>query len=304
MIEKKNLIRIADWLWEVPQSYRSDMRAPARLYADERFLANALEDRSIEQLINTATLPGIVGRALAMPDIHQGYGFPIGGVVAVRYAGRRDLARRRGLRHQLRRAPAGLRPARRRGAPAPERADLVDLRRTCPAASAAPAASSCRLSRWTACWPRAPAGPSAAATACRDDLDHLEVARRHRSAPTRSRSASAPANAAATSSARSARATTSWRSGPRDADLRRRRWPTPSACSRGRSRSMIHSRLARAGPPGLRRLLHTHAEDGGAIPTSSCPTASWPARRSTRRRAEPTWRPWRPRRTSRGPTGR
>jgi tRNA-splicing ligase RtcB (3'-phosphate/5'-hydroxy nucleic acid ligase) len=87
MVAKKDLIKIEDWLWEVPQSFRSDMRAPARLYADEHFLANALEDRSIEQLINTATLPGIVGRALAMPDIHQGYGFPIGGVVAVRYPG-------------------------------------------------------------------------------------------------------------------------------------------------------------------------------------------------------------------------
>ncbi len=60
------------------------MRVPAHFYADDEILEKALEDRSLEQLVNTATLPGIVGQALAMPDIHQGYGFPIGGVVATR----------------------------------------------------------------------------------------------------------------------------------------------------------------------------------------------------------------------------
>jgi tRNA-splicing ligase RtcB (3'-phosphate/5'-hydroxy nucleic acid ligase) len=58
------------------------MRVPARLYADENLLDAALLDNSIVQLVNTATLPGIVKYAIAMPDIHQGYGFPIGGVVA------------------------------------------------------------------------------------------------------------------------------------------------------------------------------------------------------------------------------
>ena len=74
--------RINDYVWEVPQDFREDMRAPARLYASEELFDQALRDRSLEQLVNTATLPGIVGHALAMPDIHQGYGFPIGGVVA------------------------------------------------------------------------------------------------------------------------------------------------------------------------------------------------------------------------------
>jgi tRNA-splicing ligase RtcB len=60
------------------------MRVPAHFYADEGFLAAALEDRSLEQLVNTATLSGVVGQAMAMPDIHQGYGFPIGGVAATR----------------------------------------------------------------------------------------------------------------------------------------------------------------------------------------------------------------------------
>ena len=84
MIARKDLKQISPYLYEVPQSYREDMRVPARIYADETLLADALQDRAIEQLINTATLPGIVSYALAMPDIHQGYGFSIGGVVATR----------------------------------------------------------------------------------------------------------------------------------------------------------------------------------------------------------------------------
>jgi tRNA-splicing ligase RtcB len=58
------------------------MRVPARLFADRELLAAIGQDRSLEQLANVATLPGIVGAALAMPDIHQGYGFPVGGVAA------------------------------------------------------------------------------------------------------------------------------------------------------------------------------------------------------------------------------
>ncbi len=75
---------ISEHLWEIPRDFRSDMRAPARLYADEVLLETALTDNSVEQLLNTATLPGIVKYAIAMPDIHQGYGFPIGGVVATK----------------------------------------------------------------------------------------------------------------------------------------------------------------------------------------------------------------------------
>jgi tRNA-splicing ligase RtcB len=60
------------------------MRVAARFFANRELLPGLLADRSLEQLVNTATLPGVVGPALAMPDIHQGYGFPIGGVVATR----------------------------------------------------------------------------------------------------------------------------------------------------------------------------------------------------------------------------
>lgn len=88
-MRKQDLKRLAEYLWEVPATYRDDMRVPARLYASDRLLEDVLsvDDQSLEQLVNTATLPGLVGYALAMPDIHQGYGFPIGGVVASRTQG-------------------------------------------------------------------------------------------------------------------------------------------------------------------------------------------------------------------------
>jgi tRNA-splicing ligase RtcB len=76
------LRRLDDTLWEIPAAARSDMRVPARVFADEELLDAIREDRSLEQLQNVATLPGIVEAALAMPDIHQGYGFPVGTVAA------------------------------------------------------------------------------------------------------------------------------------------------------------------------------------------------------------------------------
>lgn len=82
MINREDFKRVNEYVYEIPQSFRSDMRVPARFYASPKLLDKALEDKSLGQLVNTATLPGIVGYALAMPDIHQGYGFPIGGVVA------------------------------------------------------------------------------------------------------------------------------------------------------------------------------------------------------------------------------
>jgi len=83
-VSRSDFKRISDQVWEIPPDFRSDMRAPARLYADEALLEAALTDNSVEQLINTSSLPGIAKYAIAMPDIHQGYGFPIGGVVATR----------------------------------------------------------------------------------------------------------------------------------------------------------------------------------------------------------------------------
>jgi tRNA-splicing ligase RtcB len=70
--------------WEVPVDYKPGMRVPVRIYADEELLDIAGEEHAVEQAVNVAMLPGIVWRSLAMPDIHWGYGFPIGGVAAMR----------------------------------------------------------------------------------------------------------------------------------------------------------------------------------------------------------------------------
>src|SRR3954466_15669930 len=59
------------------------MRTDVVVYASEALLGQIRKDLSLEQAMNVATLPGIVGSSLAMPDIHQGYGFPIGGVAAM-----------------------------------------------------------------------------------------------------------------------------------------------------------------------------------------------------------------------------
>ena len=82
MVKIHDFKQIDEYVYEVPASFREDMVVPARFYADATILEGVRNDRSLEQLVNTATLPGAVKYALAMPDIHQGYGFPIGGVVA------------------------------------------------------------------------------------------------------------------------------------------------------------------------------------------------------------------------------
>ncbi len=82
MISKKDFKKISPFLWEIPKSFRSDMRVPARAYVSEEMLGEAFRDKSLEQLVNVATLPGIVNYSLAMPDMHEGYGFSIGGVAA------------------------------------------------------------------------------------------------------------------------------------------------------------------------------------------------------------------------------
>src|ERR687892_2476303 len=74
--------RLEEFLWELPVGYVDGMRASGRIFASEKLFNKAIEDRAIEQVANVATLPGIVGASYAMPDIHWGYGFPIGGVAA------------------------------------------------------------------------------------------------------------------------------------------------------------------------------------------------------------------------------
>lgn len=84
MVQKKDFQRVDKYIWELPKDFRDDMRVPARLFGDAELFDEAFGDRTVKQLANTATLPGIVKYAMALPDFHQGYGFPIGGVAAMR----------------------------------------------------------------------------------------------------------------------------------------------------------------------------------------------------------------------------
>ena len=83
MAGKRDFRRIEDFIWELPADYRDDMRVPVRIFADDVLFDAAFGDRTVEQLINTSTLPGIMQYAMALPDMHQGYGFPIGGVAGI-----------------------------------------------------------------------------------------------------------------------------------------------------------------------------------------------------------------------------
>lgn len=85
MADIKSLKKIEEYLYEIPKTHKSGMRVPARVYASSKMLQEIGDDRSLWQLTNVATLPGIQKYALAMPDIHEGYGFPIGGVAALDY---------------------------------------------------------------------------------------------------------------------------------------------------------------------------------------------------------------------------
>ena len=81
-LQLSQLKKLDDCRWLIPRGTKDGMRTDALIYASEKLLKQILTDLSLEQAINVAFLPGIVGRSLAMPDIHQGYGFPIGGVAA------------------------------------------------------------------------------------------------------------------------------------------------------------------------------------------------------------------------------
>jgi len=76
------LEKIDDYRWRIPKSYKPGMRVDGIVYADEKLLKDIRQDKALEQVANVAFLPGIVKASLAMPDIHWGYGFPIGGVAA------------------------------------------------------------------------------------------------------------------------------------------------------------------------------------------------------------------------------
>ena len=74
--------RIGEFAWEIPTDFKAGMRVPGVVFADQELIEAAGQDRALDQVANVAFLQGIVSRSLAMPDIHWGYGFPIGGVAA------------------------------------------------------------------------------------------------------------------------------------------------------------------------------------------------------------------------------
>ncbi|HPR47444.1 MAG TPA: RtcB family protein, partial [Spirochaetota bacterium] len=78
----KDLNKIHDCLYEMPRTFRPDMKVPGRIYASEELLSS-MDSAVFSQLANVCTLPGIVKYALCMPDGHSGYGFPIGGAAAM-----------------------------------------------------------------------------------------------------------------------------------------------------------------------------------------------------------------------------
>jgi len=73
--------RVDEYRWRLPR--HGKMRVDGLVYASESMMGEIRDDPSLQQVVNVAHLPGIVGASLAMPDIHWGYGFPIGGVAAM-----------------------------------------------------------------------------------------------------------------------------------------------------------------------------------------------------------------------------
>ena len=76
------LIRLNDYCWKIPRSYKPGMRVDGLIYASDELIEQVRHDQAPEQVANVATLPGIQIASFAMPDIHWGYGFTIGGVCA------------------------------------------------------------------------------------------------------------------------------------------------------------------------------------------------------------------------------
>ena len=87
MITKQDCRRLNDYIWEIPTSFNAQMNVPVWIFADDELLEEALGDLSIQQAVNVACLPGLAGHVAIMPDVHQGYGMPIGGVMAARVPG-------------------------------------------------------------------------------------------------------------------------------------------------------------------------------------------------------------------------
>ena len=81
-MEINDFRKISEYEWEITQDFQPGMRVPVIVFADEKMLRESMRDTSLQQAINATHLPGVVKKVCVMPDVHQGYGFPIGGVAA------------------------------------------------------------------------------------------------------------------------------------------------------------------------------------------------------------------------------
>src|SRR3972149_7978801 len=82
--------RIDKYVWEIPKDAQPGMRVPGRIYADEALIEKMRTDATLQQCANVATLPGLYNWSITMPDGHEGYGFPIGGVAEIGRASCRE----------------------------------------------------------------------------------------------------------------------------------------------------------------------------------------------------------------------
>ena len=84
-MDRKDLTRIDDYTWEIPESFREGMRVPIRILANKELIGEIIEGEAIEQAVQTAHLPGLVGHLIVMPDVYSGQGAPVGIVAASKY---------------------------------------------------------------------------------------------------------------------------------------------------------------------------------------------------------------------------
>jgi tRNA-splicing ligase RtcB len=84
-MDRTDLTRIDDYTWEIPESFREGMRVPIRILANEELIGEIIQGEAIEQAVQTAHLPGLVGHLIVMPDVYSGQGAPVGMVAASKY---------------------------------------------------------------------------------------------------------------------------------------------------------------------------------------------------------------------------
>ena len=290
MVTLQDLKRISDYEWEIPQSFREDMRVPVRLFATRRMLEEVMKDKSLEQAVNAATLPGLVGHVMVMPDMHQGYGFPIGGVAATRLpdgvispggigydinCGVRLL----GSQISLRCSPAT--PGCSSPQPSTSTAPAVWVRRVRSHVTDAELEAVCRQgSRWAL----------KQGFASEADLRRTEESGCVEGADPDKVSPNVPASAADRSLARLGAGNHFI-----EVDLVEQVFDTTGCLSDGFGTGQPGSadplRLARLRSPDLHRLRGRIPGCGAAAMTSTWSTASWCALRSTRPKGRITWLP-------------